>query len=138
MNHTTHCTNLLKAYELDVERYTKLWPNHCKACNGWGGFTEQYDPSPPGISLSPGYMTEFTPCQECYEIGKCSRCGKNMLEHPGVALALAIGYDELENCPLCGFSFTGGVDEHSLGKPEEPECLCWMDKEYNEEADRHV
>lgn len=102
--HTKECTEAQEKWKQEVTEYEKKYPNYCKACDGYGGEATKYDPSPPGVGLSPGYMTDFCPCPECLEKDKCPQCGGNI-------------YGE-DVCPDCGWEF-------GQGKPEQPECYCW-------------
>ncbi len=110
---------LIAAYDAEIkaereayEKYQKAlaewqakWPNACKKCGGWGGHTYKYDPSPAGVSLSPGCMTDFDPCEApgCISEGNCARCGKPALSTiPGVC-------EEGEGpCKECGWNYNDG------------------------------
>jgi len=123
MEHFKDCVEAQKRYEDAVEAYRKKWPDHCKNCGGWGGFYGEYDPSPAGVSLSPGHMTEFDPCPECMEEGICPRCGEKVWDWNEVA------EDAQGPCSNCGW--TEGEDE---GLPEAPECWCECGKSELEES----
>ncbi|MHA2066250.1 MAG: hypothetical protein ACXABY_17900 [Candidatus Thorarchaeota archaeon] len=111
----------LKEWKLDLATYIKQWPDYCKECNGWGGQTSTYDPSPAGISLSPGYMTDYDPCGECVEKDICPRCAEKsvkLIEHDEkgdhyACLECKWVEQEDEGCPL--------------DPPDSPECDCWED-----------
>lgn len=47
----------------------------CQRCNGTGWLFYEDDPSPAGVSLSPGMMTFIDPCPDCMEKGICPKCG---------------------------------------------------------------
>jgi len=120
MEHLDYCKeHMEKAANLQDE-WAKKWPNHCKECYGWGGMYSTYDPSPSGVSLGAGFMTDFDPCFECMKYEICPRCGEN---------TLLIPYDESEGdfdyCESCGWSA-----EDPDGMPPNPECTCWDDPEH--------
>lgn len=73
------------------------WPDYCRVCQGYGSWSEVYDPSPAGVSGS-GTMTQSGPCSACIENGCCPRC-------------LLDGYEEESPCQACGRT---GEDE---GRP---------------------
>jgi hypothetical protein len=102
--HLPECNKAFESYEKEVAEYKKKWPNYCRSCGGWSGGFSNYDPSPAGVSLGSGYMTDFDPCPDCYEKGICARCGKQMF-NPEEG-------DDPESCPHCGFDF--GVNDNGL------------------------
>lgn len=63
----------------DQQEYDRVWPNHCSNCDGWGVFYSKYDPSPAGVSLSPGYMVDVEVCEKCIDQGICPRCGEHTI-----------------------------------------------------------
>ena len=69
-----HEARYLKAFEALCDDYEKSYPKHCRRCGGWGGKWTNYDPSPAGIALSAGYMTEFETCEHCIGSDHCPRC----------------------------------------------------------------
>ena len=71
------------------------------------------DPSPSGVSLSPGYMEDWDPCTECVEQNKCPRCG-------GPLTGKRNEPDTLY-CRKCRWN----SDEKFEGIPERPECDCY-------------
>lgn len=111
MEHTQQCRQNQRRLEADRREYLRKWPNHCTVCKGWGGDWVEFDPSPPGVSLSPGSMVEFDPCQECAGKGICPRC------RSGVGQDL---FKQKASCPHCGF-----VESETEGLPDGPECECW-------------
>jgi len=85
--------------EQDRADWLKKWPGHCPTCNGLGLIVYQDDPSPSGVSLSPGTMEFSDPC-DCLEDGNCPRCGKK-----GWADCPTETTDwENEPCLYCGWS----------------------------------
>jgi predicted RNA-binding Zn-ribbon protein involved in translation (DUF1610 family) len=101
---------------LDVKEYKLKWPNYCQTCNGWGGSTYTYDPSPKGVGLSSGYMIETEPCSDCIDAFICPRCG-------AYNEAWLRNADTTSPCENCGFE-----EMETEGLPEEPECYCWYEK----------
>lgn len=61
----------------------------CGRCGGTGYIIYKDDPSPPGVSLSPGSMLFSEPCPSCLGEGLCPKCGA------------ALGGDEWAICPKC-------------------------------------
>jgi len=117
--HTKACLeNTEHRKRLRIE-YTSSWPYYCRRCGGWGGHWYQYDPSPPGVALSPGYMVDVDPCPLCCEqLGVCPRCGESLPEE---------FWENDAPCQHCGWSWYGG--DH-LGIPEHWECYCWSHPDY--------
>jgi len=112
-----------KAYAAEVEQFIKTYPGYCKSCSGWGGNTSCYDPSPAGISLSPGYMMDWEPCSNCVEEGRCPRCGGTCEFEEGPDHYVCRG--------TCGWS----SDDDEPGIPDGPEppcCTCEPDYDVNE------
>ena len=72
------CDRKITAYETAVRCFEERHPKYCRRCGGAGVKTESYDPSPAGVSLSPGSMTEDVACPECAEKNLCSLCGKKL------------------------------------------------------------
>jgi hypothetical protein len=70
------------------------WPNHCKACGGWGG--SSYPATGPSYSCG-GEPGGFDLC-EALPDGACHRCG-------------AITSDLDGACRACGWNFDDGVPQ---------------------------
>lgn len=88
--------------------YEKQWPNHCKACGGWGITTWTENASPLG-SGEYWPMDMSDPCEKCYGAGKCGRCGAELPVTP----------DEFEEpltpCNACGWeSGESGIQSFSM------------------------
>ena len=97
--------------------YLQDWPKHCKTCGGWGLHYDTYDPSPAGVSLSAGTMTDVSLCK-CIEDGTCPRCGREPLRV----------YEDAYNGDWCfclGCGWTENKTEGSPAPPELTECDCW-------------
>ena len=114
------CTDECKArqaqWEKEIAAYTAKWPHYCRTCNGAGGHWYEYDPSPAGVSLAPGTMTDYDPCPDCIEHGKCPRCANEVWTEED--------WDDggPVTCPECGWK----EDEPEIyAAPERPECFCW-------------
>jgi superfamily II DNA or RNA helicase len=116
----------LLAYESDaahfeqlVQRYLSEWPNYCEDCGGWGGHYSTYDPSPSGVGLSPGFMTDYDPCETCVENDICPRCGEN-------TISLIDGKSEdWYECKSCRWDDRQGFEGMPQDPPMPPECNCW-------------
>jgi hypothetical protein len=84
-----------------------------------------FDPSPEGVSLGFGFMTEFEWCPDCLEINKCPRCN---------ALLREFVEDGRASCWHCNWSEEEAEQdihgEYCL--PEKHECLCFAKEEYQE------
>ena len=111
----------------DILDWTAKWPDHCPYCKGHGGTYSEYDPSPAGVGLAPGTMTDFEPCEHCigadagkqviviqdqepyeetFQLGYCPRCHKLMNA-------------ELDNpCPHCGWDWDNGLDDAAPRIPD--------------------
>lgn len=74
--HTDECEAANARLRAEREAWEKRWPNYCRECEGFGGRTYSYDPSPAGVSLSSGTMQDFDPCEACGEHDLCPRCMK--------------------------------------------------------------
>ena len=111
------CLERKKKHEQAIADYKSAWPNFCRKCNGWGGHAYDYDPSPAGVCLAPGTMTDFDPCPHCIEKGICPRCG-------GVNPDPEAFCDEDYACIHCGWVQADG------GRPRDwcEECDQWMDE----------
>lgn len=109
MKHTIECIERNKRWDKKVAEYEKKYPNHCEFCDGWGGKWSYYDPSPSGVGLSSGYMTDFDPCPDCLEQGLCPMCKDVLMESNGVGDLFC------ERCQKSDFE----------GIPQSPECWCW-------------
>ncbi len=108
--HTQFCNDRQAKYKAAIAEYELAHPNYCRKCGGVGGFYTSYDPSPPGVSLSPGYMLDYDPCSECVEQGKCPVCGQETLNDDG------------DKCSSCGWNCE---DDQKTAAPVEPDCECW-------------
>lgn len=109
----THSQDCLAAsiwHELIRIGYTLEWPDYCRNCNGNGAHCYLYDPSPAGVSLSAGYMTDCDPCAVCSENGRCPRCAAETLNDD----------NEYSHCRVCGWD-----DEISDGLDLPFECICY-------------
>jgi hypothetical protein len=115
VQHTTECDERQAQYEQDIALYVAKWPNYCQKCGGAGYIYYEYDPSPAGVSLSPGTMTDADPCECCLERGTCPRCGTR-----DVWTDDDFEFSEYVICPECGWN-----EEKPDIAPEQPECWCW-------------
>jgi hypothetical protein len=104
---TPECRAAFAEYSRQCREYEERWSDHCDTCHGAGGWMVAYDPSPAGVALSPGFMWEFEPCQDCE--GLCPRCAQPM------------DHNEDTPCPHCGWNW--GKSEGDA-MPESPECWC--------------
>ncbi len=112
--HSPECLKAEAAYDKERRAFEKKYPNYCRACQGWGSRVYRFDPSPAGMSLSPGYMEDWEPCTECVEKGKCPRCGSPLFEKRNKPDTL--------HCRKCKWN----TNEKFEGIPERPECECYF------------
>ena len=76
----------------------------CSKCGGTGFVVYEDDPSPSGVSLSPGTMMFSDPCPECYEKDICPRCGRQLPEES----AIDDENEEYDVCYGCGWDSKSG------------------------------
>lgn len=112
--HTRACWKSLQERQAMIDEDTRRWPNFCRKCHGAGVLVSHDDPSPAGVSLSPGSFIWEDPCTACVEQGKCPRCGAQGF--PG-------GDDEADTltlgpCPSCGYT------RKDAWCPPPAECTC--------------
>lgn len=120
--HTEICTvHVATLYKLRLE-YETTWPNHCRACNGWGGAASYYDPSPAGVSLGAGMLEDWDSCSTCLDNNLCPRCKAPILEADD-------DDNGAQGCLNCGWT----TDDGGL-PPWDPDCGCW----YLEEREFHA
>lgn len=120
-------------------RWQARWPNSCSHCEGNGGFYSSYDPSPSGVSLSPGSIMDWDPCPDCTEKGICPRCGNDL---PLIAYKddetgeWAVDPDETDaNKPCLRCGWNPNAPDFC---PPEMECWCGYEaeREFWKEHDR--
>lgn len=129
IKHTRFCKEQFAKHDKIVAEYQKRWPNYCRSCNGWGGTYSQYDPSPAGVSLSPGYILEFDTCPSCLEEGVCPRCGET-----SSLIELDVEDGDDIHCPECGWRSDCNCHDMSemWGLPCPPVCMCELEQELKE------
>ena len=116
-DHLKKCLERQAEFERSLKEYETQFPNYCRECQGNGEISYSYDPSPAGVFLSPGTMTDVDPCT-CLEQFHCPRCNKYVSEWaewtPGIE------WDEI-TCPHCDWKL-----HISSGCPEtDGECNCF-------------
>lgn len=116
--HTTECQAQIDSRAKAIATWKAQRPDHCEECMGVGGTVTRYDPSPAGVGLSPGWMTDFEPCELCVMNSCCPRCGEHGLsdEDDGDKTTGA------GPCWNCGWNYNDAC-------PAEPECCCWPEFE---------
>ena len=90
-----------ETYQQCAERIAKesaawqqAWPNHCKACGGWGGANiNQSHPYGSGTATE----TLFDPCGAIENPATCHRCGQDGLSEDGEG-----------PCKYCGWNYDDG------------------------------
>lgn len=110
IQHTQGCIEQGIRRAIEITAWKEKWPSHCKSCGGWGGIGSTFDPSPAGVSLSPGVMYDWDPCEQCSNEGICGRCGE--------------ATDTFGDAPCqhCGWNWGQGDQD---GCPPEHKCYCW-------------
>lgn len=100
-----------------------LWCERCGSCGGHGGSDYAFDPSPSGVSLSPGFMWDWDPCEDCTGAGICPSCGTQLSDDDAWRL---FETDELAQCPFCRWSMNTpndwGRDDDVNAWPDDPFC----------------
>lgn len=98
--HDPDCAEAIIGREIAIRNYKSTYPNYCTNCQGWGGRGYSYDPSPAGVSLSPGSLWDFDPCPKCAQRGYCPRCGLKTLldeqDEPTVEVCYACRFKQME------------------------------------------
>jgi len=121
MEHTKACIEYMSKLKKARDDYEVLYPDYCHVCQGTGEILYSYDPSPAGVSLSPGMMIDSDPCLECLQKGLCPRCRKPVPEWD-------VDFNESATCHFCGWQYL-----ISLGCPVgDDECNCfdaWVDEQ---------
>ena len=115
--HTEHCMIDLAKTSFRQWAYIEQYPHHCTHCHGVGWIHYQYDPSPAGISLAPGCMTDSKPCTVCFEKNYCPRCSNQLAE---------IVEGEEWECSTCKWNSEQAMeaDPDAFGFSL-AECYCW-------------
>ena len=124
--HTDDCWDAIEVQQAAIDAWKRQWPLHCQICHGEGGKSSSFDPSPAGVSLSPGSFYGFDPCESCVSWGRCPRCGHGDV---GVGIPEKSDPEPLETCPECGWTQTP-----ECMPPQPAECTCFG---VNEEGDLH-
>lgn len=78
-----------RAVEVAAAEWRAKWPNHCKACRGWGG--SSYEESH-GFKGG-GTETIMDPCGAHEDLTICHRCGANGLNEHGEGPCTACGWN---------------------------------------------
>lgn len=122
MNHAPYCLDFNEKVAKALREFEWKYPNYCRACGGTGEVCEFFDPSPAGVSLSPGSMMECDPCALCIDDGNCPRCSAPAIVDRGPLLH--------EGCSNCGW-------QSSVSAPAPPpgECTCYDDEEWHRSFD---
>lgn len=109
VSHTSQCLYWQEASQREQKAFWSTYPHACPTCRGWGMISGTYDPSPSGVGLSSGSITDSDPCSVCVEEGICPLCGEQALDEEG------------NSCLAC--SWICGVTE---GAPQKYDaCACW-------------
>ena len=124
--HTDQCLFNAAAVSFAQHAFDKQFPNACTACNGTGYHSYDYDPSPAGVSLAPGYMTVCEPCSECFESDSCPLCGgalSDEITHPTDKFRSSWWVCKDTACGWSSDDYMQGATYHA--RPEDAECDCW-------------
>ncbi len=69
------CDRREAEYGEKLVEFERRYPKYCRTCGGSEVVKYRDDPSPAGVSLSPGYMDYIEPCPGCLGRGVCGLCG---------------------------------------------------------------
>jgi hypothetical protein len=108
--HDEACLTYRRRGEEARRAYAENWPSYCRTCQGWGYGCYTYDPSPSGVALGSGSVSDCDPCPACTDEGVCPRCGQRVWD-PDT--------EQDWVCPNCGYDASDPD-----GMPTEPECCC--------------
>ena len=119
--HTPSCHSFRVQIELERHWYHIAYPTHCSECDGAGGWRYSDDPSNSGVSLSPGSMAYFEPCDDCFLKNRCPRCGESLeyIEPDRFGPDLP---SDFVLCRSCGWD---EFNSASKGMMQHHECYCW-------------
>lgn len=106
MKHSQKCIEQNERINQQWKELKSKYPHLCCKCNGYGYLSYTYDPSPSGVGLSSGFMTDYESCPECLEVGKCPVCSSEII-------------DDENKCSACGW------DAQTWQSPPNSECICW-------------
>lgn len=115
--HTDACLVKKAGRALERSCYRAFYPKYCTHCHGEGGVASSYDPSPPGVGLSPGDMYDWEDCLFCLAKGICPRCGTENHESWRQEIE-----DKDAPCPACKLV----VFTDNAGLPPLLECDCFL------------
>ena len=115
----------MDAWKVKEAWFRKQYPNACSRCGALGFKSYSFDPSPAGVSLAPGSMTDWEWCEECMCEGRCSLCGA-----PVITAEMLEG--ERFVCPACGQLFDpeatlDGDNDYGLEPASDCECCSGFD-----------
>lgn len=105
MIHTAECLAFQERVNKAHDEYEAQWPNHCRHCNGWGGFAQYNYPREPD---------DFESCGDCIDKGICPRCGQQAWSDEDLF------NNDVLVCPHCGWK-DGNLDS---GCPEGFDGMC--------------
>lgn len=93
--HGRECIPLIEKRNEEIRAWEEKWPNHCKTCNGAGGFVSHNYPHEPD---------DYEPCIDCTNA-----------EEPHCARCTAINPQWIEGedtpCTACGWDWSKGKDD---------------------------
>lgn len=124
MIHSDKCIKATQERKEVHDAWMEKWPNACTSCGGAAGDYYSYDPSPFGVSLSSGQMTDFDTCQKCIEEGICGRCGKKQTFD-----------DPDDSCYNCGWMQGNGEGDACPPKHLDDMCPCEYELYQSEDMD---
>lgn len=115
--HSLLCITNTAEYEKAQAEFETAWPSYCRECGAKGYNWYDYDPSPAGVGLGSGYMTDCDACPACVENDICPRCGQSTLS------------EEWEYCLECGWNYEKDKDDQGRPNfaPEPWYCNCGQD-----------
>ncbi len=87
------CAEEARSHQLECEKWSAQWPNHCEQCRGLGGSISQT-----GDGWNEPVEWDFDECQECSGSGKCPRC------------SAPLDFDLCVPCGSCGYRLANYQD----------------------------
>lgn len=128
--HTLTCCKKQFEYKFKEIKFAHKHPNYCRRCRGKGIVSDNYDPSPAGLHMPSGYLTDDMLCPHCTDFGIsdtsiCPQCANRMVwekDKSGAETGLA-------HCKKCDYKLDANeytAEGYELAPdPEIAECYCW-------------
>ena len=130
LGHTASCLVSKAKFAFAQFAFENKYPDYCRKCGGAGWTNYDYDPSPAGVGLAPGFMTESEEC-ECWTEPPyyCPLCGAQ-----GTVVSVVLTddpnkYNDTWECVKCGWNSEEFFDNPTTmihaPDPDGIEYTCW-------------